>query len=64
MAQYKVMVEGRLEVGGIVRNFGEVLDESVFAPAPEVTEGQKADGIVSHPSEIESLLSTGHIELI
>lgn len=62
MAKYKVL--NKVEVGGETRDIGEILDSKVFAPAPEVTDEQKADGIVSHKDEIESLLSTGHIEKV
>ena len=63
MAQYRVKNQA-VEIGGTkTYQPGDVVDESVFRPAPELTEAQIADGIVAK-SEVESLLSTGHIEAI
>ena len=46
----------RVEIGGITREIGEVLEDTVFAPAPTPVEGEPYV-----LGEIESLLSTGHI---
>lgn len=59
MTQYQVQNQN-VEIGGITRHIGDTLDETIFAPAPELTEQQVAEGVVAK-SEIESLLSTGHI---
>ena len=45
-----------MEIGGITREIGEILDASVFRPAPTPVEGEPYIA-----GEIESLLSTGHI---
>lgn len=47
--KYEV-VNQRVEIGGLVRDIGSVLDESEFEPATEES-----------ISEVESLLATGHI---
>lgn len=55
MTTYKVQNQ-RVEIGGITREIGEILDASIFRLAPTPVEGEPF--IVG---EIESLLSTGHI---
>lgn len=61
LKKYKV-VNQVVEVGGERRQIGEILDASMFNPAPLLSEEEVADGRVAL-SEIESLLSTGHIVL-
>lgn len=55
MTSYKIQNQ-RVEIGGITREIGEILDASVFRPAPTPVEGEPYIA-----GEIESLLSTGHI---
>lgn len=59
MATYKIQNQ-KVEIGGKTRQIDDVLDESEFAPAPVLTKEQISQGLVAK-SEIESLLSTGHI---
>lgn len=59
--KYKV-VNQVVEIGGERRQIGDIIDASMFNPAPELTEEQIVDGLVA-TTEIESLLSTGHIIL-
>jgi len=62
MAQYKI-IDQAIEIGGKTYQPESIVDESIFAPAPVLNEIQIAEGVVAL-TEIESLLSTGHIELI
>lgn len=59
MTQYQVQTQS-VEVAGVTRHVGDILDAAIFADAPILTEQQIAEGLVAK-TEIESLLSTGHI---
>lgn len=54
--QYRVKNQ-RVEINKITREIGDLIDESEFWPAPTPVEGEPYVA-----GEIESLLSTGHIE--
>lgn len=56
MKKYEV-VNQKVEIGGIVRNIGDILYDSMFRPGEMNTAGE-----IIQISEVDSLLSTGHIK--
>jgi hypothetical protein len=68
MAKYEV-VNQSVEINGVTRRVGEVIDGSDFRPLPKeaeernekITDKMVEKGEVREKSELDSLLETGHV---